>query len=78
MAFFNDSEGRHCALGHCGEMAAHYTRESSELSDLFKNNLGVRVAYVNDCKCIDMLDLGDTPKERIMNALMLINAGVEL
>lgn len=69
--------GKHCVLGHCGarwevgEINTE-TKESQALDELFRNNFN-RLAYrVNDGSD-DFDKLGDSPKERILNALYLID-----
>lgn len=79
--------GKMCALGHCG--VTHYsspiTPESLALARLFNENLGVDVARVNDANSellynnlSKLVELGDTPKERIISALILIKAGASV
>lgn len=75
---------QHCALGHCGlskSYFSHYRAKGEEkgraLIKLFHKN-GLEVSYINDgiknTYCSDIAkDLGDTPKERIVNALCLID-----
>jgi len=79
---------KYCALGHCGNIGdGHFTPEAQALQDLVKEKLEVSVAYVNDAvlgvgeiltsEQLKMIkDLGDTPKERILNALLMIDAGI--
>ena len=62
-----------CALGHCG--ANFYKenptkKEMNSLKDLFFEHFSFPVTIVND----SLTELGDHPKERILNALYLINA----
>lgn len=73
------TEGKkHCALGHCGASEYHDdTEEANALTWLFQDH-GFDVARVNDgvtwdnIEGMNMSQLGDTPKERILNALSLI------
>jgi len=73
---FYDDLGRKCAYGHCGvEFGLRtWTEEGHALKRLFIYELGEDVARVND----HLEKFGKKPKERILNALRLINAGVEL
>jgi hypothetical protein len=70
---------RKCALGWCGagydqDADSEYeTEESRALATLFWRDLGLAVASVNDGHR-GMTELGDTPRERILNALILISA----
>ena len=81
---------RSCALGHCGMSDNNAdTPESKALQILFRE-VGLTVTGVNDSNqggLPTMLpissndktystDLGDTPKERIINALVLIETGL--
>lgn len=66
---------KRCALGHCGMGIIFTSREALALIALFKSKLDVRVSWVNDGK---YASLGRTPKERILNALELIAAGVSV
>lgn len=67
----------HCALGHCGETVLSSSVESTTLSRILEMHLDAFVIFINDGHS-DYADLGDTPKERIMNALILIKAGVSV
>ncbi len=69
---YDDKSGRLCALGHCGERLFSRTAESTALALL----LGSPVA-IND-GFLEYEELGDTPKERIINALLLVNEGIAL
>lgn len=75
----------YCALGHCG--ARHNNRDtelSRALSSLFSDH-NLNITSVNDGASTRVIttpeysfviqhnDLGDTPKERILNALVLID-----
>lgn len=80
-ATFNDGQGRKCVMGHCGYTNHDLrTREGKELLKLMKQNLGFSPIIVNDAHCMyaNSTDFGDTPKERILNALIMIAAGVTL
>lgn len=66
-----------CALGHCGMRVGITNVESSTLERIFKTHLNFHVAHIND-GAPEFADLGSTPKERIMNALILIKAGVSV
>lgn len=86
---YKNSYGQCCALGHCGAAFKHgLSPEAQALSYLFVKNLKTNPIIINDgvndtsntSALSDeyLLDLGNSPKERIMNALYLINAGVTL
>lgn len=70
-----------CALGHCGMYGPRdRTLESLELEKLIRENqffYGRSAENIND-GTIFFSELGTTPKERILNALLLIKAGVTL
>lgn len=67
---------KYCALGHCGmTIIDKWTIEAKNLDSLMYDALKLIATEVNDSPYIDS-HLGDTPKKRIMNALLLINAGV--
>lgn len=66
----------HCALGHCEQRPGFISKEALTLTKIFKNRIGNDPEIVND-GIHKTIELGDSPKERIMNALLLINAGVE-
>lgn len=78
---FKDERGRKCALGHCGSQNEELGREGRALISLF-NRINESAVAINDFDGIEGVDthkfLGDTPKERVMNVLLLINAGVKL
>lgn len=61
-----------CALGHCGYSGHTSSLEGIALIELF-NIDKFSVVNVNDSKYGIFDDLGDTPKERILNALVLID-----
>lgn len=72
--------GQYCALGHC--MNKRYmldTEESAELRKVFQKN-DMYVQRVNDgylhSKESHYIELGDSPKERVINALTLIDSGI--
>lgn len=70
-----------CALGHCGVTEPRlHTLEADELQDLFDRTICMHPIAVNDGsdKCASVYCLGRTPKQRILNALLLIKAGVTL
>jgi hypothetical protein len=66
-----------CALGHCGvQWAGPRTREATALIRLYQK---VPVILVSDGKNWgrnNFLDLGLKPKERMLNSLLLIEAGL--
>ena len=86
-----DPFGRHCALGHCGYNYTNShkrTTEADKLSKLLRNLAYITFDYnfdtisdpyspvikINDnLKCT----LGDTPKERIINALVMVACGLD-
>lgn len=71
-------DDRYCAMGHCGVGAnTDYAdnKESTALKDLFEKH-GLNVWSVNDSSMGSSADLGDSPKERIVNALVLIETGL--
>lgn len=68
-----DEEGRYCALGHCGAVRIpNQTEECTALFDVLPVVTNVNDATIDP----DFKQLGDTPKERILNALMLVEAGI--
>lgn len=67
-----DSYNRHCALGHAGRRVAKETPEADALCKCLWP-----VEAINDGD-YEYRDFGDTPKERILNALLLVNAGIEI
>lgn len=68
------SNGRRCALGHCGVgKSVRYTAESLVLSRLFLQ-IESNPADINDGTMDCWRDLGHTPKKRILNALYLAKA----
>lgn len=81
--------GKSCALGHCGVTLKNNTREGTALSSIF-SNWCMLVTCVNDGRDHSIVpgllggarnkpkELGSTPKERIMNALILIKAWNEV
>ena len=69
--FFVNAHNKCCALGHCGFRCAVTTPEGSALKKLFANN-GLSVVGVND----EFSEFGNTPKERILNALTFIASGI--
>ncbi len=87
----NDST---CALGHCGSTSMPSTKEAIALAKLLFNSLKIGNDYeetvyiINDCKNSSygggaarydgICELGDSPKERILNALELVKAGVKV
>jgi hypothetical protein len=68
-----DYNGKKCALGHCGasvKLRAFQSKESNTLMSLFFDNFFKSAVHIND----EEISLGYHPKERILNALYLINA----
>ncbi len=67
-----------CALGHCGVTTRiHETPASYGLRNLFyATQVLPNIVQTNDALIVSAAELGDTPKERILNALTLIAAGV--
>lgn len=62
----------HCALGHCGfNDNLKVTQEGKTLSSLFARH-DLDITKLND-GVGDYASLGDTPKERVINALVLIS-----
>lgn len=60
---------RYCVLGHCGERDdIMVTRESRALRLLFKTGPVVGPVFTND----DAIELGPTPKTRVLAALRRI------
>jgi hypothetical protein len=84
-----DDLDRKCVLGHCGcrsfwvwSKHTPYPKEAAALQGMvYEFGFGTSIVNVNDgihdSDSIDPMDLGSTPKERIMNLLFLINAGVK-
>lgn len=70
--------GQRCVHGFCGKTGIADTPESTALYDLFFFKLETHPAFVNDGTCPHARLLGSTPKERILNALELIKAGVSV
>jgi len=71
-----DSEGRTCALGHCG---GYNTTESKALNNHFRTAFDVTADCVNDNDYDGKsLKSGRLPKNRILNALELIKMGVKV
>lgn len=64
---YEDADGRHCALGFCGERYGGRSDEAAQLRRIIYR-LGVSVDGVNDGS-LGKLNWGDTPRERILNAL---------
>lgn len=66
-----DDEGRHCALGHCGDFYPHPISESWTLQKIFKNGPGCAdVVELNDgTQYTGGIELPDTPKARIVTWL---------
>jgi hypothetical protein len=72
---YENEYGQRCAIGHCAPYySLNYTEEVKGLMRLFYFD---SAAEIND-GYLEYVELGDTPKERIINALLLVNAGVEL
>ncbi len=89
--FVDNSGDKCCALGHCGASYTSGSKEANALSTLIFKTLGCSVAFINDgaygvsvyeyvppVTTNELLSLGDTPKERILTALELIEAGVSV
>ncbi len=85
--FSNSSGTKKCALGHCGINWSINNKEGNTLERLVKSSLNLNVASINDGTGIastdqekasesELLLLGNTPKQRILAALELIEAGV--
>lgn len=81
--------GQKCVMGHCGVTVSNDSSEARTLHELFKLKLGTIPSYVNDAfphpslngsfLCpMEVTELGDTPRERILTALELIEAGVSI
>lgn len=75
---FKTPSGACCALGHCGVSDfTEFTGEGNELDTLFRGAFGRGVVLFNDASYDkNAQDLGDTPKERVINALTLIATGL--
>lgn len=75
---YDRGNGVKCVFGHCGCSIneREHTVEAKVLSTLFKENLGVYLANVNDGDYpLIVKKLGDTPRERIIMGLLLIKNG---
>jgi hypothetical protein len=75
---YRNSMNQRCAVGHClGNIPVKNirTRRSKELFAL--RNVLFAPTSIND-GLRAFIQLGDTPKERIINALLLANAGIDL
>jgi hypothetical protein len=66
-------QGQHCALGHCNAHIMYNNPEAYELRLLFRG-IGNVITINDGCRGFNLL--GDTPRERILNALILVEAGV--
>ena len=76
--YFRPEDNAYCALGHCGCTDLGDSEESLTLECLFLgSDLFVSVPSIND-GTEGTSDLGDTPKERILNALTLISAELDI
>lgn len=63
-----DGWGRMCALGHtCEDRGRRFTKESDDLASIFGSRL--EVARINNGTAPQSKFLGDTPKQRVLNAL---------
>ena len=70
-----------CSLGHCGKSIGIDTDESIALTGLFDYfphspsvvNDGFECLHSDNQEMKTVMELGDTPKERIINALCLID-----
>jgi hypothetical protein len=86
---FVDDFDRKCVLGHCGVRATMnlvntpYPEEAIALTSLVVDAriFAPGIVAINDgiyeSDSLDPSDLGSTPKERVMNLLFLVNAGVK-
>jgi hypothetical protein len=75
---WNLCNGSKCVLGHLGE--AFPDKKDTTLSKAFKKLLQSQLGdyfgwEVNDGRAL-FKELGDTPKERVLNALVLIDSGI--
>lgn len=77
---FEHTNGAKCALGHCGENENKFSRRSNALKQLFKELPGSpSVVQVNDGindTFNALTDLGSHPKERVLNALLILKTGI--
>ena len=84
--YHNEEKTKFCAFGHCGgvpDIGIFNSQEALALQDLFNRN-HLLVHKINDGEVIgycfaynvNAKDLGDTPKERILNTLVLIDSGI--
>lgn len=72
---FNNVNGKKCAMGHCGVRSPYsFTEEAIALDTLFMSTLKMTAFDINDWES----DLGDAPKERILNGLILISSKIKL
>lgn len=75
-----------CALGHCGTFSMDWTEEATALNYLFADTFlnvpnindengynGVTHTLISENELLPVKQLGDTPKERILNALYIID-----
>lgn len=74
-SYSRSTGGKKCALGHCRETVDRSTMESRALRALFYRALVVGIITTNDTK---MYFTEPTPKQRVMSALTLIAAGVNI
>lgn len=79
MGRLSDYQSGKCVLGHCGVKQTpdgnySYTDMSEKLSAILRQIPGV-LYDINDGHG-PARELGDTPKERILNALLLIKTGI--
>jgi hypothetical protein len=75
-----DELGRHCAIGHCQDRRIPPVRASKKQIALMEILHG-KASLVNDGDDKYFTDifpsqLGDTPKERILNAIVLYSSGI--
>lgn len=72
-----ESGGKCCALGHCGERLGTRVHESVALARMF-DPLAWPVSHINDGLFGTIVTrYGNTPKERILNALREIKSKEE-
>jgi hypothetical protein len=67
-----------CVMGHCNAHYDYDNKEATALRSLFEDNIHIFASQVNDGFVNGSYELGNNPKERILNALYLINAIQEL
>lgn len=79
---YNNGHGQSCALGHCFEWGQFFSKvmpDKDQLVKLFEHH-NMNIIDANDGNYnggdITYCEFGDSPKERVINALALIDSGI--